>query len=278
MDLNRGLSRLRQRGDAVVQPTDAEAGPADHEAGPPGGALVPDWRSSVNRACELLSRIPMPGIPLEEPWGLSVATLAGPYLPPPLRRLSQLSDRLGRVRLSPTEVVLDRTSIDWRDVVEIRARSVADALSSYSVDGLAVAIERLLPVTRLAQSSMRSLQDKVNELMLSLLIIALEERADRWIPTQIMHRDRSARVRHFEPSILTMPVLALPDVAECILSTARARNIRVVSMSAPADDTTLEFVRARTAELAMIVARLRATKPSAILPLAGHEPTRLDSR
>jgi hypothetical protein len=244
VNVNRRFRLLRDQ-DGATNDTESTAG---------------DRRLSGDWVRQAVSQIPMPSSPVDGHWEASVSAFVRPHLPPALRRVPQLLDRLGAVRLSPIEITVDSTSIAWTDVAEIRARPLSDVLTSMTIDGVRETVESLLPVSRLAKRPIRWLTYKLSEVVLSLFLIGLDERGDQQVPIEVIYRGRRNTEHAVTPGVLSAAVLALPKVAESTLATARAHGVRVILGPQPVGGVGMDFLRARKAELAARITGLRAAE------------------
>lgn len=247
-------------GEWTISTDGQPADPTAHEIDTAGNSHDGVGGCSVDWLLQTLSSIPMPASPIDRPWDCAVSSLVQPHLPAALRRLPRLLDQLGAVRLSPTSVSIDSTLIDWHDVTEVRAQPVTSVLTAASIDSLDTAVRQLLPLYRLTRRPAQWLTVKVNDVILSVFLIILNEHGNQQVPTEIIYRHRSGRERTVNPGILSTAVLALPKVADCVLSTARFHGASVVLGPQAELAASADAIRLRIAELAGRVANLRATE------------------
>ncbi|RZS32678.1 hypothetical protein EV193_11155 [Herbihabitans rhizosphaerae] len=205
------------------------------ELTPVGESDEPDERADAAEVADETNRLrqviegllPPPG-PITEPWGIGVGTLLAeqPRVPKRLRGIVRKLDRYGGVALSPKGIVYDGDDVEWEDITEIRTRNVVDYMLA---DGLQQQVESLpLPWFPGRRKALDALSQALNALTLAVLKDAVATSAfSLRIPAEIEYKGAFRRTKELSASAVGAMIMAEPQVAACILETARARGIAV---------------------------------------------------
>ena len=182
---------------------------------------------------DALQRVPMPDVPVQQPWAFAPSALVAPHLPGPLARVPGVLDRFGAIRLSPFDVGIDMACpVPWHEVVEVRTRPLLDLLTETASGSAAALGARLLPPVPLVGKALtRAGSARAAEAMRALLQVAASAHAERaaetQVPAAIVYRSGRRGRKIMAAGLFSSAVLALPRVADSVLATARAHAVPI---------------------------------------------------
>lgn len=185
-----------------------------------------------------LGGLRLPSVPVEEPWDCSAAAVIAPHLPRAFRRVPNLLDRLGAVRLSGSEIGIDSTRpVSWSNVVEVRTRPMLDVVATTAAGNLGTRVARLIPpvplLGRVARGGVAVVADRTVAAVAAVFLAALgdpDRAATVRVPVEVVHRVRARRPRTMSAGLASSAVLCLPQVAASVLATARGRDVPIVDL------------------------------------------------
>lgn len=215
-------------------------------------------------ARELLARLPRPEAPATGTWTLSVGALIAmhPRVPSGAGKLLSPLRRFGEVTVGPEEVGFDGERVTWKNVVEVRMRGVVPLLLDGAVEKEIERFRGLLPPV----PGRKWIVARAAEVLLTLVTAALGRVEDRGpqVPCEIVYRTPLRRSRQLSAGFLGTAIMAaLPEAAQSIVATAKARGIPVVSASSEALTVRVDRAERLRESSTALLARMRALATAA---------------
>ena len=153
-------------------------------------------------------------LPREPPWEISAARMIALPIP------ASIVDRLGRLHVSAEGLAIDtRKIVPWQDIDEVHTRPAFEVVTTSMIDKASF----VLPPFPGADLVTR----KAKEALVSILRVALSGSAPSLLfdlPVKVIYRGK----REMTPGLLCTAFLALPGVANGLITTARTHGKIIV--------------------------------------------------
>lgn len=135
-------------------------------------------------------------------------------------------DRFGAIRISQESISIDSSGpLRWSDILEVRTRTLRDALSDAAKEALINSSTGMLPVGR---GLTRRVLSYVADTALGILSRAEQDgTTGSVIPRELVYRTRLRGRKVVTPGPVATAMLALPQVAASLLATAKQHGIQL---------------------------------------------------
>jgi len=182
--------------------------------------------------------IPMPSVPADAPWQLSLAGYLRQRTELPSLALKPLGllDRYGEVAVGPDAMAFDGEDVPWNKVIRLVVRDVVEVVSEAAMAHEAEKIRSMLPPV----PGRKWVVERAMTLLGDIAGPRLMRKRGGEVVSEVVYRGAFRREKTLQAGVFAALVMAKwPDVQRSLVATARVHGIEVYG-EAPVGETPVE--------------------------------------
>ncbi|MFL6112877.1 MAG: hypothetical protein ACJ786_16210 [Catenulispora sp.] len=221
--------------------------------------------------------IPMPSVPADAPWQLSLAGYLRQRTELPSLALKPLGllDRYGEITVGPDAMAFDGEDVAWDKVIRLVVRDVVDVVSQAAMAHEAEKIRSMLPPV----PGRKWVVDRAMALLGDIAGPRLMRAHGGDVVSEVVYRGAFGREKTLQAGVFAALIMAKwPDVQRSLVATARVHGIEVYG-EAPVEAAPAEVVpvEAGSVEAAPVEAAPVEIVPIEITPVPVEEAPASDA-
>ena len=182
-----------------------------------------------------ISMIPMPTVPADTLWELSLAAYLRRRtdLPSPALKPLGLLDRYGEVAIGPDHMAFDGEDVPWDKVVRVIVRDLVEVVSDKAMAREAEKIRHMLPPL----PGRKWVVDHAMALLGEFAAPRLTKTRGGDVVSEVVYRGALGREKTVQAGVFAALVMATwPEVRQSLVATARVHGVEVYGEAAQKED------------------------------------------